>query len=228
MSTTPELIEALSARLQPVVPARPPLARASAWLMACIALVALAAWMSGAWPLMLSRLATARFALEMAATLATGIAGIAAAFMLSVPDRSRAWVFLPLPFLALWLGASTYGCYESWLVTGANGLKLGRSADCFTFIIGWSVPLAAALWLALRRMAAGLDPLKVTATGGLGTAALAAAALQFWHPFDVTVADLATHAVAVAIVCAAVVAAGFRGLSFFPPATAVGEGGVAR
>jgi hypothetical protein len=212
VSTTPELIKALSDRLQPVAPARPPLVRAFAWLTGCIATVALAAWMTGAWPLLLARLADGRFAVEMAATLATGIAGISAAFMLSVPDRSRAWVLLPLPFLALWLGSSSYGCFQSWLITGAEGMRLGRSTDCFTFIVGWSIPLIAALWLALRRMAAALDPLKVTATGGLGVAALAAAALQFWHPFDVTVADLAAHAAAVAIVCAAVIAAGRRRL----------------
>ncbi len=213
MTTTPELIESLSQNLQPVAPARPPLTRACAWLLACIALVALTAWMTGAWPLMLSRLALPRFAVEMAATLATGIAGIAAAFMLSIPDRSRNWVVLPLPFLALWLFSSGYGCYQNWLVTGADGLKLGRSADCFTFIIGCSIPLAAALWLALRRMAAGLDPLKVTATGGLGVAALSAAALQLWHPFDVTVMDLAAHVAAVGIVCLAVIAAGRRQLA---------------
>ena len=224
MSTTPELIKSLSDNLQPVAPARPPLIRASAWLVGCIALVMLAASMTHAWPLMLSRLALTRFAVEMSATLATGIAGVAAAFMLSVPDRSRAWVFLPLPFLALWLASSGYGCYQNWLVTGSDGLKLGRSADCFFFIIGWSFPLTAALWLALRRMAAGLDPLKITATGGLGVAALAAAALQFWHPFDVTVADLAAHAAAVSIVCAAIIAAGRRrltaglaGRAFCPP-----------
>ncbi len=148
----------------------------------------------------------------MTATLATGIAGIAAAFMLSMPDRSRAWIALPVPFAALWLAGSGYGCYRSWLVTGTDGLRLGRSADCFIFIVAFSVPLALALWFALRKLAASLDPLKVTAAGGLGVAALAAAALQFWHPFDVTVADLAAHMAAVALVCGTVIA-GRRGFA---------------
>ena len=208
MTTTPELIEALSENLQPVAPARPPLQRACAWVAAVVVVVAAAAWLTGAWPVLLSRLSVTSFALEMGATLATGIAGIAAAFMLSLPDRSRAWIVLPLPFVALWLASSGYGCYRSWLITGTDGLRLGRSADCFVLIVAFSVPLAVGLWLALRNLAASLDPLKVTAAGGLGVAALAAAALQFWHPFDVTVADLAAHTAAVALVCGAVVLGG--------------------
>jgi hypothetical protein len=213
VTTTPELIESLSQELQPVSRVGSPLMRACAWLVAIVTLVALAGWVTGAWPLLITRLEVTRFALEMAATLATGIAGVAAAFMLSLPDRSRAWIFLPLPALALWLASSGYGCYQSWLVTGPDGLHLGRSADCFRFILLCSIPLTAALWFALRRMAASLDPLRVTAAGGLGVAALSAVALQFWHPFDVTVADLAAHAAAVAIVCAVVIAAGRRALA---------------
>ena len=213
MTTTPDLIESLSQTLQPVAPVRRPLKRACVWLLTIVALVVLAAWLTGAWPVLLSRLQATSFALELAATLATGIAGVAAAFMLSLPDRSRAWVFLPLPSLALWLASSGYGCYRSWLVSGPDGLRLGRSADCFVLILVFSIPLVAGLWLALRRMAATLDPMRVTAAGGLGVAALSAAALQFWHPFDVTVADLAAHASAVAIVCAVVIAGGRRGLA---------------
>jgi len=100
VSTTPELIESLSQDLHPVSPVGSPLKRACAWLVAIVTLVALAAWITGAWPLLIARLEVTRFALEMAATLATGIAGVAAAFMLSLPDRSRAWLFLPLPPLA--------------------------------------------------------------------------------------------------------------------------------
>jgi hypothetical protein len=46
--------------------------------------------------------------------------------------------------------------------------------------------------------------LRVTAVGGLGVAALAAATLQFYHPFDVTIVDLAVHVTAVLIVVAAI------------------------
>ncbi len=66
-----------------------------------------------------------------------------------------------------------------------------------------SIPVAVALYLALRR-ALPLEPLRVMAVGGLGVAALAAAALQFYHPFDVTIVDLAVHVTAVLIVVAAI------------------------
>jgi hypothetical protein len=49
------------------------------------------------------------------------------------------------------------------------------------------------------------------AVGGLGVAALSATALQFYHPFDVTVVDLAVHAIAVLIVVAAMVLGGRAG-----------------
>lgn len=205
MNSTQDLIESLAGRLQPVTPARPPLPRAAVFVVGCLMLVAAAAWVTHVWPLMLTRLSDLRFAVELAATAMTGMTGVAAAFMLAVPDRRREWALLPLPFLALWLLSSGYGCYRSWLVTGNNGLALGPSANCFMFIIGFSIPLSAGLWLALRRSAAWLDPIRTTACAGIGVAALAAAALQFWHPFDVTVSDLAVHAVAVAIVCTAAV-----------------------
>lgn len=205
MNNTQDLIENLAGRLQPVRPSRPPLPRAAAYVIGCLVLVAVAAWLTHAWPLMLTRLADPRFAVELAATAMTGITGVAAAFMLAVPDRRREWALLPLPFLALWLLSSGYGCYRGWLVTGNSGLTLGPSASCIIFIIGFSIPLAAGLWLALKRSAAWLDPVRCTACAGIGVAALAAAALQFWHPFDVTVADLGAHAAAAAIVCTAII-----------------------
>lgn len=210
MNTTQDLIESLAGHLQPVTPVRPPLLRAAGYVLGCLMLVAAAAWWTGAWPPMLTRVADPRFAVELTATAMTGITGVAAAFMLALPDRRREWALLPFPFLALWLLSSGYGCYRSWLVTGSNGLALGPSAACFIFIIGFSIPLSAGLWLALKRSAAWLDPVRTTACAGIGVAALAAAALQFWHPFDVTVADLAAHTAAVAIVCVAVISTARR------------------
>jgi hypothetical protein len=59
------------------------------------------------------------------------------------------------------------------------------------------VPLT---WLLAR--ARPLDPLPVALLGGLGTAALAAFLLQFYHPFAVTFVDLAIHLFAVLMVVA--------------------------
>jgi hypothetical protein len=213
--TTPQLIEALSADAKPVRRLRPPLARAGAWLSAFVALAVVVTWGTGSWPSMIERLREPRFAVEMAATFLTGVAAVIAAFYLSLPDRSRFWMLLPMPALLLWLATSGYGCYQNWIASGPGGWRLGRSSDCFIFIVSLSIPLAAVLYVALRR-ALPLEPLRVMAAGGLGVAALAAAALQFYHPFDVTIVDLAVHAWAVLIVVTAMAIGGRLALSRRP------------
>jgi hypothetical protein len=52
----------------------------------------------------------------------------------------------------------------------------------------------------MLRRARPLDALPVAAVGTLGVAATAAFVLQFFHPFDVTVIDLALHLAAIALV----------------------------
>jgi hypothetical protein len=120
-------------------------------------------------------------------------------------------MLLPVPSLLLWLSSSGYECYRNWIAFGPQGWRLGRSSDCFVFIIMMSIPVAVALYFALRRVRLLLDPLRVMAAGGLGVAALAASALQFYHPFDVTIIDLAVHVVAVLIVVGAMMAGGRSG-----------------
>ena len=211
MTDTRDLIESLAADVKPVRPLRPPLTRAAGWLAAFVAFAVAVTLVTGAWPAMIARLAGPRFAVEMAATFVTGVAAVAAAFYLSLPDRSRFWTLLPVPSLLLWLSSSGYECYRNWVAFGPQGWRLGRSSDCFTFIIMVSIPVAVALYFALRRVRLLLDPLRVMAAGGLGVAALAASALQFYHPFDVTIIDLAVHVVAVLIVVGAMMAGGRSG-----------------
>ena len=212
MTTTQDLIESLAADVKPVRRLRPPLARAVAWLAAFMAVVGVVTLVTGAWPAMIARLENTRFAIEMAATFITGLAAVVAAFYLSLPDRSRFWMLLPLPPLLLWFASSGYGCYQNWIAYGPQGWRLGRSSDCFVFIVTMSIPVATALYLVLRR-ALPLDPLRVMAAGGLGVAALAAATLQFYHPFDVTIVDLTVHVVAVLIVMTVMMVGGRAGLS---------------
>lgn len=203
MRTTSDLIETLAADAKPIRRLRPPLLRAALWLAGFLALAGIITLASGAWPKMILRLHDVRFAVEMAATLLTGMAAIMAAFYVCLPDRALSWRFLPLPFLALWLASSGYECYRNWIVLGPDrSLGMGESMHCFGFIVGISVPLAAALYFAMRR-ARPLNPLPVMAVGGLGVAALAATLLQFYHPFDVTVMDLGLHLAAVTVVIAA-------------------------
>ena len=202
MTSTEDLIASLADKAQPVKRLRAPWLRAFFWLAGCLALLGLATLVTNAWPAMMTRLTDGRFALEMVATTLTGIAAVVAAFFVGLPDRSRLWLALPLPFLALWIGSSGYECYRNWVEFGpGQSLIVGESLHCFGFIVGLSIPLAGALYFAVGRIPT-LYPGQVMAVGGLGIAALGAAMLQFFHPFDVTAMDLGLHAAAVALVAA--------------------------
>ena len=200
MTSTPDLIDQLAREAAPVKRLASPLRRTCLFLAGVAALVGALILIRGVAPGSLERLSETRVALETAATALTGIAAILAAFSLAIPGRSPLWVALPVPPLAVWLAASGYGCYRNWFVYGADGsLALGRSADCFVFILTASIPMALALFFALRR-ARPLNAVPVMGVGALGVAGLAAAALQLFHPFDVTITDLALHVVAVGLV----------------------------
>ncbi|HEV2545994.1 MAG TPA: NrsF family protein [Stellaceae bacterium] len=203
---TEQLIERLAAEARPVRRLRPPLYRAGLWLFAVAVLTGGAIAAFADWHVFVERAHDPRLVIEMVGTLAAGIAAIVAAFELSLPDRPRRWLLLPLPPLMLWLASSSYGCYRHWLTVGPSGWELGESAHCLRFILGVSLPLGVSLLITLRR-AIPLSPLPVGAAGGLGVGALAAFALQFFHPFDVTVIDLGVHVIAVAVVVSLATAA---------------------
>ena len=101
---------------------------------------------------------------------------------------------------------------DTGVAAGVGGF-VGESRHCFAFILAASVPLAAALFIALRR-ARPIDPVPVAALGTLGVAATAAFVLEFFHPFDVTVIDLALHLAAIALVIAGGI--GLRNIALAP------------
>jgi hypothetical protein len=196
---TEKLIGRLAATAEPVPRLRPPLLRAFLWLAAAAAVLSAGILLFADLHVFAVRAGDPKLALELTGTLLTGILAVIAAFELGLPDRSRAWALLPLPTLALWILSSGYSCWRHLLIHGPDGWIIGESANCFRFILGVSIPLALSLVPLLRR-AKPLAPVQVAAVSGLGIAALAAFALQFFHPFDVTFMDLAVHAVAIAIV----------------------------
>lgn len=210
IETIDQTIGKLVADATPVRRLRAPAARAALWLVSVAAVSALAVLLFSNLAVFGERIENPKLAIEMAAAAATGVCAVLAAFELSVPDRHWFWMLLPLPPLAVWIASSGYSCYDHWLRFGPDGWEIGESVHCFRFIVGVSVPLAATLLLLLRR-AMPLAPVRVAAMGGLGVGALAAAVLQFFHPFDVTFMDLGVHAAAVAIVVgAASLAGGYR------------------
>lgn len=193
---TMRLIEALTAKAQPVKRLRPPGLRAVLWLGAVGVVIALAICLFSDLTLSMRRFQDPRLDWEIAGMLLTGILGVVAAFHLSLPDRSAAWALLPLPTLALWLASMGYNCYDHWFT---SGWAPGSSWDCLKFIVGVSVPLGASLLYLLHR-SAPLAPMRVAVVGGLGVASIAAFTLQFFHPFEVTFLDLATQMIAVSLV----------------------------
>jgi hypothetical protein len=193
---TERLIADLAAGLQPVRRLRSPTVRVLQWFTVVTALSAVAILRYADLAVLVHRLATPRVMLECIATALTAVTGILAAFELSVPGRSPRWAYLPVAPFLLWLTASGLGCLQNGLGDG-----VGESAHCFVFIAAVSVPLCASLLWMLRR-ARPIAPLPVAALGALGAAATAAFVLQFFHPFDVTVIDLALHLAAVALVIA--------------------------
>jgi hypothetical protein len=191
---TEQLITDLATGLRPVRRLRAPVVRALEWLAAVAVLSTFVILRYSNLELFWQRMASPRVALECIGMALTAITGILAAFELSVPGRSTRWAALPVAPFLLWIAASGLGCLQNGL-----GARAGESVHCFVFIAAASVPLAASLLWMLRR-AHPIAPLPVAALGALGAAAAAAFVLQFFHPFDVTVIDLALHLAAVALI----------------------------
>jgi hypothetical protein len=184
--TTPELIDMLCADAKPVRRLRPPLVRAALWLLfAGLVLLALAA-LQGTRPDLAERLREPSFTAALAGSLLTGVLAAVAAFHLSLPDRSRLWLLLPVPALVLWVSTIGYGCLTNWVSLGPDGVRLGTTLDCFATLAMASVPLSLVLLVMLRH-AARLYPTTVAMMGGLASAGIAATALSLFHELDATV-----------------------------------------
>jgi len=195
---TDDLIAQLSASAAPVKRLAPPMIRAGVWLLAVAVLAGTPILLRANLPVFAQRASDPRMALELFATLATGVAGVIAAFHLSIPGRARAWALLPAPFALLWIAVSGWGCVRFMPEQDQRGWAFDQSHHCFSFLLAVGLPLAGLLILTLRR-ASPLQPRLVATVGALGVAGLAAFILQFFHPFDVTIMDLGTHVAALLI-----------------------------
>jgi hypothetical protein len=185
VTSTPDLIDLLAANLTPVRRLRPPMARAATWLALAAAIVALLAIAQGLRPDIEVHLQQSGFVMSLGGALLTGVLATIAAFMLSLPDRSRLWVLLPVPSLAFWLSTVGYQCLTDWVNVQPGGISLGESARCLATLVLTSLPLSLALLLMLR-YAAPLRPTPVILTGSLAVAAVTAVALSLFHDGDAT------------------------------------------
>jgi hypothetical protein len=196
-----QLIHGLSAGLEPVRRLRRPALRAAMWLAVVAAIAAGLAAFADVNAMWQRLVAAPDLWLAVIGSTLTAVFAAFTAFELSVPDTSRLWAALPLPAAILWIAASGLGCLRTWLAPQTHVATMGEARDCFVFIVALSIPLAALLFVMLRRaypLYLGLT----AAIAGLAVAAAAATLLNFFHPFDAAATDLAVHAVAVAIVIA--------------------------
>jgi len=193
---TEDLIERLASDAGPVKPLAAPLRRGmlAVAIAASAALIVIA--VAGNVPGMRARYAGRELlmAAETGAMLATAVIAILAAFMVSVPGRTKLWLFAPLPTFALWFAFSGIGC-----LMGSAGPELDHSTDCLAFITVSSLVVGLPLLWRLSR-ARPIEPVPVALMGGLGAAALSAFLLQFFHPFALSPIDLAVHFGAVLLV----------------------------
>jgi hypothetical protein len=181
--TTPDLINALATDVPPVRRMRAPFARAVGWLLLAALILTLIAISHGVRPDLWRCLSDPAFLAQMGGTVLTGILATIAAFMASLPDRSRLWLLLPVPALVLWLSTIGYQCLTDWVVLSPDGIRLGEAARCFATLVLTSLPLSLALLIMLRH-AARLRPTGASLAGGLAVAAIASTALSLYHELD--------------------------------------------
>lgn len=192
------LIDDLGSELRPVRRLPPPWLRAAVWLGA-FAVVALVVVLTRTLLPALGIIGNDPFMLPGAyASLLTAVLAAVAAFELSMPDRSDAWIWLPAPAVLVWVVLSGLGCLATLWIPGAQTTPF-QFMVCFGLILLISLPLTIVMVVMLRR-ARPLRPLRVAVLGGLAASAGAATLLVIVHPHDSAVLDLAAHAVSVGVI----------------------------
>lgn len=183
MTRTLDLIDSLVAAATPVKRLPSPWARTAVWLLFAAAVIAALVLLHGVrpdWDLRIQQLA---FRLGMLASLATGALAALAAFIASLPDRSRLWLLLPLPAACVWVSTIGLGCLTGWVGTVGSGIEPYEVARCFSTLLLSSLPLSVLMFWMLRHTVV-LRPIGPILSAGLAAGALTATALSVVHAFD--------------------------------------------
>lgn len=133
-----------------------------------------------------TKLTEARFLIEQAAALLTGIAAAIAAFASTIPGYDRKILLLPLPPLAAWLGSLGEGCLKAIWLFGLAGLSLQPDWFCLPAIMLVGAMPAVAMVIMLRQ-GAPLFPYLSVGFGALAAAGLGNFGLRLFHPQDASV-----------------------------------------
>src|SRR5262245_51958797 len=102
MAATDQLIDSLTAKLQPVKPLRKPALRAALWSGFATLVIAAIAMVGGSAADLAHAMTEASFLAPLAGSWLTGVTAALAAFHVSLPDRSRRWLWLPVLPVLLW------------------------------------------------------------------------------------------------------------------------------
>jgi len=195
---TEALIKELAHGLPPVRPLPSPTWQALLWLGFAVTAITVAVLFEGLRRDIAMRMLMPHEVAQWLASVATGVTAAVAAAMLARPDRASAWVWLPLPFLILWVGSLGWGCLEDLVRLGARAMEPETSWSCIRFTIGLGTPLAVALVLLLRH-AGPVRPGPVLGHAGLASAALCSAGLSLFHHLDASLEVLIWHGLAIAL-----------------------------
>ncbi len=188
MDTT-ELIETLANTARPVSVIRPPLFRTGCWLLIAVAIVILLAVQHGLRSDIAHQVRNPSFVFGAAASFLTGALAALSCLMASLPDRSRSWLLLPLPPLAVWMATLGYGCLTGWVSYDAGTLQFGSAFRCFATVLLVSLPLSASIFAMLRHVA-HLRPAMVTLAAGLAVAGITSTAMSLLYRLDATIMNL--------------------------------------
>ena len=183
---TSDMIDALVSGVTPVRRLRPPLVRAMFWLTLATAVIAAVALVHGLRPDLAQRLRQPEFWIGTGAALLTGAFAALAAFITSLPDRSRLWLLLPLPAAGVWISTIGYGCLAHWVALDPNGIGTGEVLSCIATLVLVSLPLSIIMFWMVRHVAK-LRPKGPILSAGIAVAALTAAALSLIHRFDASI-----------------------------------------
>ncbi|MDY0883326.1 NrsF family protein [Dongia soli] len=189
---TDKLIADLAADLTPVQRLASPFRRAALWLVTALVINVAAALIHGLRPDIAEMLHHTGYTLLLITTFLTGLLAGVAVFLVSVPGWSARWALLPVPGLLLWFASAGYGCFSDWVRMGRASLSLTSSFDCFTWIVGLSLPLSLGLYFILRH-GAWIRPGLTLILGMLSTSALVASGLSLFHPVETSLINVVYH-----------------------------------
>ena len=196
------LIEQLAARARPVRPLAPPLLRTLAWCGAVVAVallvVVLMGW-RGAPP---EDFAHPGGRWSWWGSVVAGLLAAYAVFQVSVPGRSPAWAWLPVPAVIAWFAGMGWGCLAQVRADGgvvALGLDSWHCALAITLA---SAPMLLVMLLLVRH-AGVVRPVPTAVLAMLSAAGLSSAAVSLVHGHETALLTLAWHGGVVLLLCAA-------------------------